>query len=188
MTALAEQSIPLDPVERVVARLDDPTVSTALHELLDHLDLLAVLVVGLDQMVGRGDTISDSLADGVHELRQVQGQSQLPDLSMVITLIRRLSALVEPLLDVLPSIERLMRSDLADPRVIDLGSMLSRAAVRGAEQAATHRTRVAGVRALMRMLKDEDIARGLGLAVSIAKALGQEARRTDGPGAPARSS
>ncbi|MHB1615598.1 MAG: helical membrane plugin domain-containing protein, partial [Actinomycetes bacterium] len=54
--------------------------------------------------------------------------------------------------------------------------------------AATHQTRVAGVRALMRMLKDEDIARGLGLAVSIAKALGQEARQADGPGVPARSS
>src|SRR4051794_30682548 len=106
-----------DPVAALVERLDDPVVAESLNTLLDHADLLAVLVSGLNGLVSRGDTITDSIADGVVELRSVAGGDGMPDLGTLLATLQRLTTLVGPLGDILPTIEHLMTSDLADPRV-----------------------------------------------------------------------
>ena len=162
-----------NPAAALAERLADPGVAASLNILLDHADLLAVLVTGLDALISRGDTITDSLAGGVRELRAAGEQPQA-DAVRLVGALQQLSALGPPLLDKLPVLENLLGSDLADPRVIDIASTASRAIVRGAEQAGTTQPRISGIRALLRALKDPDVSRALGFVMSVAKALGRE--------------
>nr|7UTD_Q Chain Q, Type 2 [NiFe]-hydrogenase Huc membrane adapter subunit [Mycolicibacterium smegmatis MC2 155]7UTD_R Chain R, Type 2 [NiFe]-hydrogenase Huc membrane adapter subunit [Mycolicibacterium smegmatis MC2 155]7UTD_S Chain S, Type 2 [NiFe]-hydrogenase Huc membrane adapter subunit [Mycolicibacterium smegmatis MC2 155]7UTD_T Chain T, Type 2 [NiFe]-hydrogenase Huc membrane adapter subunit [Mycolicibacterium smegmatis MC2 155] len=57
------------PVDGIRRRLDDPQVAEALNSLLDHADLLAVLVKGLDGFVRRGDDIANNLTSAIGELK-----------------------------------------------------------------------------------------------------------------------
>ena len=67
------------PADAVRERLDDPRVAEALTTLLDHADLLAVLVSGLDGFVRRGDDITANLTSAWGEL---SGSSeQIPGLA-----------------------------------------------------------------------------------------------------------
>ena len=72
MTIAPEQSGALDGAEQtaLMARLEDPAVAASLVTLLDHADLLAVLVQGLDGFIARSEIIGNSLLDSVTELRE----------------------------------------------------------------------------------------------------------------------
>jgi hypothetical protein len=124
-----------DPAQALAERLAEPRTAAAISTLLDHADLLALLVSGLDGLVSRGDTITDSLAYGLSEL---------------------------------------LGSDLVDPKVIEIAALASRAVTTGAEHASRRDLRVTGVVGLARALRDPDVSRALGFALSIAKALGRE--------------
>jgi Protein of unknown function (DUF1641) len=175
--AAAPPVLAADPTAALVARLNDPVVIRALTELLDHADLMAVLVTGLAELVGRGDTIADSLAEGVGELRAAS-PSSLPSTADTVELVRALLTLSRPMLGLLPALERLLSSELTDPAVVDIGSVAARAAVRGASDAAAQQP-VNGLRALLRALRDDDVSRALGYVIAIARALGQELRRAE---------
>jgi hypothetical protein len=185
-----------DPARDLAARLDDPQVVQSLQSLLDHADLLAVLLVGLDGLIRRGDTIADSLAEGVSELRSVQRPDGLPDSGQLLDAARKLGGMLEPTLDVLPTFEYLLRSDMGDRRVIDVAAMASRAVLAGSETsaAAPARQRRPGIFGLWRALRDDDTRRALGFVLAVAKSLGQELRGDeraaggpDQPASPART-
>lgn len=184
MTAI-ESTLDPDPVEALVARLEEPNVAGALHELLNHADLLAVMVQGFDGLVSRSDTISDSLADAVTELRGVK-PAGLPEAGQMIELVRHLSGLITPLLDVLPRIEDAVRTDVGGVGLADIAAAASRAAVRGTRHATSERAQINGLRALLRVAKDPDVGRAIGFIVAIAKALGQELKALDATAAAAR--
>lgn len=164
---------PADPAQALAERLAEPRTAAALNTLLDHADLLAIIVAGLDGLVSRGDTITESLIDGVTELRAA-GEPARANAAQLVATARQLATLTPVLLDKLPVLEALLGSDLADPKVIGLASVASRAAVTGAEQAKRDDLKVSGVRAILRALKDPDVSRALGFVLSIAKALGKE--------------
>jgi uncharacterized protein YjgD (DUF1641 family) len=172
-----------DPADVLAERLSDPRVASSLNTLLDHADLLALLVTGLDGLLSRGDTITDSIADSVSELRTAGGRTW-PDAAGAVDTVKRLAVILplftdnlpalESLLDRLPVLVSLLSSDLADPRVIDLAGAASRAVVTGANQAAAGPAPATGIRALLRALKDPDVSRALGVGLTIAKAFGKE--------------
>lgn len=171
-----------DPIDGVIARLEDPRTAESLHQLIDHLDLLAVLVVGLDQLVGRGDTIADSIGAGLAELRSVQKPPV--DVAQLLAMGRQFTDAAPALLDFLPVVERIASSDLGDPRLTDLAATVARAAIRGSADGAA--VPVSGIRSLLRMLKDEDVSRALGFVFGIAKALGQELKPAEAKPAATR--
>jgi hypothetical protein len=162
-----------DPAEALAQRLADPRTVAALNTVLDHADLLAVLVSGLDSLVSRSETITDSLIGGVTELRAA-GEPARASAAQLVTTAQQLGTLTPALLDKLPVLEALLGSDLADPRVIEVASMASRAVTVGADQAERSGLKVSGVRAILRALKDPDVSRALGFLLGIAKALGKE--------------
>jgi hypothetical protein len=164
---------PADPAQALAERLAEPRTAAALNTLLDHADLLAILVSGLDGLVSRSDTITESLIDGVTELRAA-GEPARSNAAQLLATAQQLTTLTPALLDKLPVLETLLGSDLADSRVIDVASTASRAVIAGAEQAQRGDLKVSGVRALLRALKDPDVSRALGFVLSIAKALGKE--------------
>lgn len=52
-----------EPIDAVLDRLNDPAVAAAMVTLLDNIDLLSTLVVGLAGFMDRGDTIMDSASE-----------------------------------------------------------------------------------------------------------------------------
>ncbi|MEU9890542.1 DUF1641 domain-containing protein [Sphaerisporangium sp. NPDC051017] len=165
--------------DSVLSKLDDPRVAEALCDLLDHADLLAILVTGLDGFVRRGDTIAGGLAKAVGELRGAMAaapEALKPlDLPKLATSLRTLSGAVS---EATPGLELLLKSELTDPEVVELVSLAARSLRKGAEQARLEPMGPIGVFSLMRTLKDDDVARGLGFLIQVARALGREISET----------
>ena len=63
----------------LVERLEDPRVASGLQNLLDHVDLLAILVIGLDGFVGRSEIIGEALAEGVSDIRATLRRLKAPE-------------------------------------------------------------------------------------------------------------
>jgi hypothetical protein len=171
-----------DRVDTLRSRLDDPEVSEALGTILDHADLLALIVSGLDGFLSRGDVITDSLGEGIGELRA--GGGTLPDPAELGKLVTSLGSLTGTLGEAGPLLERVVGSDVTSQAAIDVVSLAARALVEGHATAQANQARVQGVRALLRLLKDDDLARGLGFVVEVGRALGRELdrERTARPG------
>jgi hypothetical protein len=167
------------PGDAVVAKLEDPRVAAALCDLLEHADLLAVLVTGLDAMIRRGDTITGGLAKAVGDWREAMaetaGDGEPVDLTKLASSLRTLSAAVS---DATPGLEALFRSALTDPRAVDVASSVARSIIAGAEAAKREPAKPMGAFALLRTLKDEDVARGLNFLIHVARAFGRELKES----------
>lgn len=171
-----DELIAESPGDDVIARLDDPRIASSLSLILDHADLLATLIVGLDSLLRRADVISDSLASGVAEIRDLAaaGNGQRPwpsvDLAAVSDSITRLSAAA---VDATPALDRLLHSPLTDPQTAGVLAEIGEALLEGKQAVAADPRGPKGVLALMRVTKDPDVSRGLGFMIQIARAFGK---------------
>lgn len=169
---LVEQS----PGDDLLARLDDPQIASSLSLILDHADLLATIIAGLDGLLRRAEVIGDSVASGVAEVRGIaastNGQRSWPSLDMaaINDSVTRLSAAA---IDAAPAVEKLLRSPLTDPQTAEIIAQVGEALLEGKEAAAADPRGPKGVFALMRVTKDPDISRGLGFMIHVARAFGQ---------------
>lgn len=172
------QAVAPSPADELKDRLDDPAVAAALNSLLDHADLLAILVTGLDGFVRRGEQISDSLSSTVGELRAAAESSEkdLPSLD-VKALMSTLSSLASALSDAAPAIETLLRSPMIEPQAVEVLGQLGQALVEGKAAAAADPAGPKGVFGLWRITKDKDVNRGLGFLVHVARAFGRQLPR-----------
>jgi hypothetical protein len=159
------------PADRLRARLDDPQVAAALDDLLRHADLLATLVVGLDGMVRRSEVITDSVASAVGELREAAGPWEGADLG---GLARSLGTLSGAVVGATPALNTLLTSHLTDPRAVEVISQLAAALVAGRDRVAGGEPAPSGALALLRALRDPDVARGIGFFLQVAKAFGAQ--------------
>lgn len=170
----SDELVEESPGDDIVARLDDPRVASSISLILDHADLLATLIAGLDGMLRRADVIGDNLASGVAEVRGLAGtgQRQWPnvDLTALSETVTRLSSAV---VDATPAIDRLLRSPLTDPKTADVLADLGEALIEGRQAAAADPRGPKGLFALMRATKNPDVSRGLGFMIHIARAIGQ---------------
>jgi uncharacterized protein YjgD (DUF1641 family) len=166
-----------EPVEAVVERLNDPTVAASLVTLLDNAELLSTLVLGLGGMLERGDTIIDSVADGVNELKAASvadGIEHLPTPA-------ELAALTAALARATPVITEVLDSSMVSSDTVQLLSVISASAQEGAARARDADASVSGVRDAFRALRDPDVSRGLGVLVEIARSLGRRVDQLPGP-------
>ena len=145
-----------------MARLEDPAVAASLVSLLDHADLLAVIVEGLDGFIARSEIIGNSLLDSVTELRESVAGSDVAGSTGV-----DLPKLVD-------TASRLSSSDLVDPAALDQLSVLARGMVKGGEQFESRPVEIGGALSLLKLLKDPDINRAISYFATVAKAVGQE--------------
>ncbi|AOS95006.1 hypothetical protein AN480_28670 (plasmid) [Mycobacterium intracellulare subsp. chimaera] len=169
---LEEQS----PGDDLLQRLDDPRIASSLSVILDHADLLATIITGLDGLLRRAEVIGDSVVSGVAEFREVaastNGQRPWPslDIAAISDSVTRLSVAA---IDAAPAVERLLRSPLTDPQTAEIIAQAGEALLEGKEAAAADPRGPKGVFALMRVTKDPDVSRGLGFLIHIARAFGQ---------------
>jgi hypothetical protein len=165
------------PGDDLLQRLDDPQIASSLSLILDHADLLATIIAGLDGLLRRAEVIGDSLANGVAEIRGVaaatNGQQQWPsvDIAAISDSVTRLSAAA---VSAAPAVEKLLRSPLTDPQTAEVLAQVGAALLEGKEAAVADPRRPKGVFGLMRATKDPDVSRGLGFLIHIARAFGQK--------------
>lgn len=184
LVEVVDQDSGVSPVDTLRKRLDDPAVAASLNSLLDHADLIAILVAGLDGLVRRGDEISESLASAVGELRG-QGSSltaAIPGLEEarsefrgvdVAALVVNLAAVSKALIDATPAMNTLLRSPLVDPQSAQVLAGLGEALVEGRAAAEADPGGPKGLFGLWRVSKDKDINRGLGFMIQVARAFGR---------------
>jgi len=155
--------------------------------LIESLDLLATIIVGLDGLLRRADVIGDSLASVVAEVRDLaassNGQRPWPsvDLAALSNTVTRLSAAA---VDATPAVDRLLHSPLTDPQTAEVLAEIGQALLEGKQAAAADPRGPKGVFALIRVTKDPDVSRGLGFMIQIARAFG---RRLAPPEPPKKS-
>jgi hypothetical protein len=165
------------PGDDLIQRLDDPQIASSLAVILDHADLLATLVLGLDGLLRRAEVIGDSLASGVAEVRELSassnGQRPWPsvDVAALSDTVTRLSAAV---VDATPALDRLLHSPLTDPQTAEILAEVGEALLEGKRAAAEDPRGPKGIFALMRVTKDPDVSRGLGFMIQIARAFGRK--------------
>lgn len=163
------------------ARLDDPQVAESLNTLLDHADLLAVLLTGLDGLIRRGDTISDSLSAAVGEIKgpaaafgaSLPGSADLKSIDLA-ALAHTLASLTTALVDATPTLDRLLHSPLVDPAAADVLAELGQALVEGKAANEADPGGPKGIFGIWRVSKDQDVVRGLGFLVQVARAFGRQ--------------
>jgi Protein of unknown function (DUF1641) len=171
-----DELIAESPGDEVIARLDDPRIASSISLILDHADLLATIIVGLDGLLRRAEVIGDNVASGVAEVRDLAaaGNGQRPwpsvDLAALSGSVTRLSAAV---VDATPALDRLLHSPLTDPQTADVLAEVGEALLEGKQAATADPRGPKGVFALMRVTKDPDVSRGLGFMIQIARAFGK---------------
>ena len=148
------------PTDALLDKLQEPAVAAAVANLLDHAELVAVLLEGLDQFVARSETIGDSLFASVDELRTtVAGNETLAGFDAA---------------GLLDSAHRLAASGVVSPPAIDSMATVARGIVAGGERFTQDPVEVTGIFSLTRLLKDPDIRRALSSGATVARSLGQE--------------
>jgi hypothetical protein len=164
------------PADDLVDRLQEPTVVASLNTLLDHADLLAVAVVALDGFISRGDVIADSLADAVAELRDAATSSSSPLAGVDVKgLAAAAGALAGPLTAAAPALTSMLEK-LCQPQTMEVVDQVT-AAVAEVQQAGPSSSAPNGLFALLRTLKDPDVARGIDFFIQLAKAFGKQRAR-----------
>lgn len=160
--AVNGQVLTQSEAEALRARLEEPQTASALNTLLDHADLLAVMVTALDGFIGRSDAIVETLADAVTELRTSASNAELPSVDI--------KAVVDSAVAAAPTAKTVL-DRLADPRTVEVVAQLSTAVHEAGQSRAAAPN---GALALLRALKDPDVTRALGFLLEVAKAFGRQ--------------
>lgn len=173
------------PGDRLIQRLDDPGVASSLSLILDHIDLLAILIVSVDGLVRRAEIIGDSVSATVADARQglvaATGERSFPDID-VAALTDTVTRLASAALDAAPALDRLLHSALIDPQTADVLAQAGDALLEGKKAAEADSRGPKGIFGLMRVTKDPDVSRGLGFMIQVARAFGKRlAPPTDSP-------
>jgi uncharacterized protein YjgD (DUF1641 family) len=100
------------PQERLQARMADPRTVDALNALLDKLDVMTLVVDGLDGFLRRGEVVADSIADGVNELKKMTPANG----AQLVGSLPKLAKAGVQLADTAdsPAVQRLMQSGLLE--------------------------------------------------------------------------
>lgn len=180
------------PSGELAAALADPDVEHSLTVILEHADLLAMMVESVSELLARGDDLLDVGMELAGELRTTIVNAPVlkdPSTAQLLDSGRRLAATLPSVAPAVVAaaesgtIEALANSDLLSPRAVDQISLLARGVVRGAEVHATDPPKTGNPIALVKLLRDPDVAAAISYFACVAKALGQELR-TPAPAAP----
>lgn len=165
-----------DVLDLLLTRLSSDRTAEAALSLMDHLELLALLVEGLDEFLRRGDTIAQSLSDGFTEIKRLTpsiGAKPSPDLSAMAA---NLKQLVFSLAEASSEISDLLDSKLLSSEIISLLSTTGEAAVEARQVVSTTPVRVTGTLSMLRSLKDPDVQAGVSFFLEMAKSMGKRVR------------
>ncbi|MFI5040271.1 MAG: DUF1641 domain-containing protein [Acidimicrobiales bacterium] len=160
-------------LDRLIDRLSEPQVVASLNLLLDNVELIAVMVSGMDGLARKGEVIGDTLAEVLYEVRAA-GRATGLDLRETSG---QLATLIPTLADASPTINRILESPIVQPEPIEVLSNAAESLVEGLQTAQANQTK-AGLRGLYKASKDEDVQRGFGFLIEVAKVFGRHLAST----------
>jgi hypothetical protein len=158
--------------ERLLDRLEDPRTAAALNTLLDNVELIAALVAGLDGLARKGDLIADTLTE---VMGQVKAAGRATGLDAGKT-TEQLATLIPALAEAAPAINRVARSSIVEPEPIEVLSEAAVALVKGLQSAQQKDARL-GLTGLLKATRHEDVQRGIGFLVEVAREFGSDMRK-----------
>ncbi len=167
LDASAEQAKVALPPE-LAAKLAEPAVTEALTSLLSHADLVAVLVEGLDGLIGRSDEIGATLMEGFADLRAtVESNESLAGAKSFD--FAAITGSVNDFIAVLPQVKELLT-----PGTLAQLGMLARGLSAGSEQYPKDPVPIGGLLSLMKLIKDPQINAAISYAATVLRAVGRE--------------
>jgi uncharacterized protein YjgD (DUF1641 family) len=184
-------------IETLLEKLENPEVVAALSSLLDNVDLLAVLIAGLNGLVQRSELMGEAIIDGFGDIRTLTGSVTAPeevmglnikavlgDVSELTKALPELTSMLPQLTSILPKvapglaeiadaglIDEFIRSGLTEARSVDQLGNLLKGVAKGINSKPVE---VSGVLSLVRQVKDPDVSRGLGFALGLLQAIGAQ--------------
>lgn len=162
------------PVDALKKQLDDPAVAAALGNILEHADLLAILVVGLDGFVSRSELIGDEVISSIGEMRELAEGSQIAGINPadLIANMMKLSAALPAITQMVESglLESLVDS-IAQPAAVEALGHITRGVADGLSAPPVE---FGGAFSLLRQLKDPEVSRGLSFGLTMLKSIGSE--------------
>lgn len=174
--------------EGLLAKLEDPQTVASLSSLLDHTDLLAVLIVGLDGLLSRSETVGDAIIGSFAELKgagvadDLKGKAAglagankglFDDLIAMATEMTKIMPKVAPGLTELANsglIDAVIASGVTSPATVNKVQQMLGGVSRGLTY--NEPVEVKGVLSLAKIMKDPDVARGIGFTLGLVKAIG----------------
>lgn len=164
------------PIDDVQDRLNDPAVANALVLLLDNIESLAVLAMGADGLLRRGQTITDTLADGLADLKTAAATSDF-DVDDARDQAQDLLALSRSVASSSGDLAALLGSGMLRPDVVALLGQTADALVEARAEATDADPEITGPISAVKVLRDPEVQKGLSFLVGVARSLG---RRMDG--------
>lgn len=166
---------------KVLERLTDPQTLATLNELLDKLPLVAFLLTSIDEFIRRGETIADSLAAAVGELKLNDQQTELSKLPELLEKLPKLAEAGEKLLDselmgdgflkVIDAGVGMVDSGMMDKDVVRTLGDLGRKSVETYHEVASREVApIGGIFATMKATRDPDVQKSMGFFFAFAKA------------------
>ncbi len=172
------QFLELSPADQVREKLDDPQVAASLNSLLEHADLLAILVSGLDGLVRRSDTLSDSLTSAIGDFKGSRADANGASLTQSIPgidslrsvdlagLAESFATLSDKVIGATPALNSLLESRLTDPQAADVLAQLGEALVEAKAATAKSPDGPKGFFGILKATKDPDVIRGIGFLLA----------------------
>jgi len=163
----------------LLEKLGDPQTIANLEMVLSKLELAAFAMQAIDGFIQRGDVITESIAGGLKDVRQLAGSIDFEKLKVLPQLLDSLPKLLESgMLDDLEKLtavgKSVVGSGLLDPKLVatlaDVGRMLNTSF----EEARSAPPRTLGIFALARELRDPDVNRSIVLLLEVARRFGQK--------------
>lgn len=168
MSALAEAGpVRSAEIDHLIERLGEPRTAAALNNLLDNIELISIVVSGLDELARRGDVISDTMAEVITEVRAAGSATGLD----VGQTTHQLAAIIPALADAAPAIRRLSDSAIVEPESVEVVGLAGRALVDAFDRAQSSDVRV-GLGGMYKATRDPDVQRGLGFLIELARSFG----------------
>ena len=151
-------------------------MAESLNSLLEHADLLAILVSGLDGLVRRSDTLSDNITSAIGEFKG-DAKGSVPSVESMKEMVGGLSQSLGPLFFSLvaaaPAINELL-AKLTDPEATKVLAKLGDALVEGKAAADRNPNGSKGFFGILRTARDPDVTRGVGFLLQVAKSFGRQ--------------
>lgn len=168
----------------LLERLAEPGTIQGITTLLDNLELLAFLATSLDGFVRRSNEIADSASESMDDLHSLVSSVNLDEIKQVASELPQLteaghkliqSGLLGKMSELTEAGMMLSKAGFFDPETVqplaDVGRMAAESYV--AAKAVPQRKRY-GVFALMGVLKDRDVQKGVHIAVEMARQFGRK--------------
>ena len=173
-------------------KLSNPRTLEALNDIIEHAPTVAFLAKGLNDFLGRGEEIADNIGEAIQEFKPQMSDQVSADLGkLVAELPKVLPTMAEnlpPLINKAPSliktglqlgeiaesegVQAFLHSGMLTPELVGLLGDVGKTAVQTEAEFRQNQKSVS-LFGLYGATKDEDVQRGLGFLLALAKNVGK---------------